>query len=59
MYNLKIGIIESIDDVLKKYNLKLYPESLKNIIKALEINPNNKRLKDNYDIINKKINPSS
>ena len=39
------------------YNLKLYPESLENILKAISLNPNNTRLKNNYEIINKKLNP--
>ena len=38
------------------YNLKLYPESLEYITEALKLNPNSKRLKDNYQIINQKLN---
>ena len=38
------------------YNLKLYPESLENIEKALEINPNDERIKENKKIIENLIN---
>ena len=38
------------------YNLKLYPESLENIEKALEINPDNERVKNNKEIITNIIN---
>lgn len=38
------------------YNLKLYPKSLWYIKKALKLAPNNERIKNNLEIINKKIN---
>lgn len=38
------------------FNLKLYPESLENINIALEINPNNERIKNNREIIKELIN---
>ncbi|MCM1053162.1 MAG: glycosyltransferase [Ruminococcus sp.] len=38
------------------FNLELYPESLENIKKALELNKDCQRLQDNYDIINKTLN---
>ena len=38
------------------YNLKRYPESLQYITKACEINPQEERLKNNYEIINKALN---
>lgn len=38
------------------YYLKLYPESLLYMKKALELNKNSKRIKDNCDLINQKIN---
>lgn len=37
-------------------NLKLYPESLENIEKALEINPKEERIKNNKEIVSKLIN---
>ena len=38
------------------FNLKLYPESIENIDKALKINPNNERIKNNKKIILSLIN---
>ena len=38
------------------YNLKLYPESLYYMQKALELAPNNEQIKNNCEIINKMIN---
>lgn len=38
------------------YNLKLYPESLKHMQLALELNPNCERIKDNFDLISKTLN---
>jgi len=38
------------------FNLKLYPESLENMKKALEINENSERIKNNYDLIFKTLN---
>ncbi len=38
------------------YNLGYYPESLVNIKKALEIAPNNERLKENYKLIASSLN---
>ena len=38
------------------FNLKLYPESIENIDKALKINPNNERIKNNKKIISSLIN---
>ena len=37
------------------YNLKLYPEALENINKALEINPLEERLKNNKRVIENMI----
>ena len=38
------------------YNLKYYPESLLNMAKALELSPDNERIKSNYDLIYKVLN---
>ena len=38
------------------FNLKLYPESLLNMEKALEINKDCERIKNNYDLINNALN---
>ena len=38
------------------FNLKLYPESLENYELAKKINPQNKRLIESYDLVNKIIN---
>lgn len=38
------------------FNLKLYPESLEYIQKALELNPNSERIKTNYDLIKNILN---
>lgn len=38
------------------FNLKLYPESLSYMGKALKLNKDSKRIKENYDIINSVLN---
>lgn len=38
------------------YNLKLYPESLINFKTAMELNPNEERLKNNYEFVNAFLN---
>jgi len=39
------------------FNLKLYPESLEYMGEALKLNPDSARIKNNYELINKVINP--
>lgn len=38
------------------YYLKLYPESLFNFKKAIEINPNEERIQKNYELVNQVLN---
>ena len=38
------------------YNLNLYPKSLLYMNKALELAPTNERIKNNCELISKKIN---